>query len=112
MSEQRADRIRPLKAAILKARGDLDPDLRRAAFARAEAWARGTASEQRELPEPLAGFVDKVTRHAYKVWEGDIERLQEAGYSEDAIFEVIVATAVGAGLSRLDIGLTALGRRG
>lgn len=110
MSGQRAQRIRLLEAAILKAQGDLDPDLRRAAFDRAGAWARGTASEESEVPEPLAGFVDKVARHAYKVWEEDIERLQQAGYSEDAIFEAVVATAVGAGLSRLDVGLRALGK--
>lgn len=38
----------------------------------------------------------------------DVAALKVAGYSEDAIFETIVATAVGAGSGRLALGLRAL----
>ncbi len=94
---------------LLAASGDLDPHLRAAAFAQASAAAGhpvdGAAAP---LPEPLAGFVAKVTTEAYRIGDADITRLRDAGYSEDAILEAVLATAVGAGLSRFEIGLTAL----
>jgi alkylhydroperoxidase family enzyme len=56
--------------------------------------------------------VDKVTRNAYKVVDDDIERLRQAGFSDDAILEAVLATAVGAGVARFEIGLDAIaGRR-
>lgn len=50
----------------------------------------------------------KVARHAYTVTDGDIAALREAGYSEDAIFEITLSAAVGAGLARLERGLAVL----
>jgi alkylhydroperoxidase family enzyme len=58
----------------------------------------------------MASYVDKVALHAYKVVDADIEALKAAGYSEDEIFEVTVAVAVGAALERLERGLRALGQ--
>lgn len=60
------------------------------------------------LPGPLAAYVDKVARHAYKVTDGDVAELQRAGHSDDALFEITVAAALGAALYRLDKGLAAL----
>lgn len=37
---------------------------------------------------------EKVTRHAYKVIEEDIQALRDAGCSEDDIFEAIAVTAL------------------
>jgi hypothetical protein len=56
----------------------------------------------------LRPYLQKVSRHAHKVTDGDIERLKAARYSEDAIFELTVSAAVGAGLGRLERGLAAL----
>jgi hypothetical protein len=42
------------------------------------------------------------------VADGDVEALQAAGWSDDALFEATVATAVGEGLRRLAAGLAAL----
>ncbi len=106
-----ADRLGSVRAvadAILGAAGDLTPTLRHAAFARAAAFAGWSQAVSPEFPAPLVKFVEKVARHAYKVTDLDIKALHEAGYSDDAIFETILATAVGAGLSRLEIGLRAL----
>ena len=64
------------------------------------------------MPLPLARFVDKVARAAYEVGDEDVEELRVAGYSDDDIFEAVVSVAVGAGLSRLAIGLAALGQEG
>ena len=61
-----------------------------------------------EIPEALRVYVDKVALHAYKVTDRDIEELKQAGYSEDAIFEITLSAALGAGMSRLERGLAAL----
>lgn len=103
--------VRGLEESILTAPGETDPALRRAIEARsAELGGRseppGTASG--EIPEALRGYVDKVARHAYKVTDRDVEALKAAGYSEDAIFEITLSAALGAGLSRLERGLAAL----
>ena len=46
-----------------------------------------------------------MARHAYRITDDDIARLRSAGYDEDQIFEATVAAAVGAGVSRLELGL-------
>jgi len=56
----------------------------------------------------LATYVKKVALYAYKTTEEDIEALRRAGYSEDAIFEITVSAALGAGMIRLEQGLAAM----
>ena len=50
----------------------------------------------------------KLTEHAYKVTDEDIAALKRAGYSEDQVFEITAATAVGAALLRLETGMRVL----
>ena len=90
-----------LSEAVLETPGDLDPALRRTITA----YAGG---EEAELPEELRTYLDKVARHAYKVVDADLDRLRELGYSEDAIFELTLAAALGAARARLEAGLAAL----
>jgi alkylhydroperoxidase family enzyme len=85
-----------LRYAVLDAPATADAALRRAAYS-----AEG-------LAEPLSGYVEMLRRHAYRVQDHDIERVLDAGYSEDQIFEVTVAAALGAGDARLRAGLSAL----
>jgi|SRR5712664_2995320 hypothetical protein len=85
-----------LTAAVLDTPGETPASLRRAAL------QRGT------LPAPLASYIDKVARHAYKVTDTDVAGLQRAGHSDDALFELTVAAALGAALYRLDKGMAAL----
>ena len=42
--------------------------------------------------------------------DGDVERVRDAGLEDDAIFELTVAAALGAGGERLRVGLSLLGR--
>ena len=56
----------------------------------------------------LQGYVDKVTLHAYKVTDKDMQQLKETGYTEDVILEVTLCAGVGASLARLECGLLAL----
>jgi len=90
-----------LSEAVIETPGDLDPALRRTIAA----YAGG---EEAELPEELRTYLDKVARHAYKVVDADLDRLRELGYSEDAIFELTLAAALGAARARLEAGLAAL----
>ena len=60
------------------------------------------------LPAPVASYVDKVARHAYTVTDADVSALQQAGHSDDSIFEITVAATVGAALYRLERGMAAL----
>jgi alkylhydroperoxidase family enzyme len=72
------------------------------------AQLRAAAQPDRPRPPATADYVDTVLRHAYRVTDAQVETLRAAGLSEDEIFELTVATAVGAGLERLDAGLEAL----
>ena len=91
-----ADVVQRLQDAALGPEGSL-PDETRVALA----TGRG-------VPAELKPYAEKVTRHAYRVVDRDHETLREAGYDDDAIFEITVALALGAGLRRRDVGLAAL----
>jgi hypothetical protein len=69
---------------------------------------RQAAQPDREAPPQLAPYLDKVRRSAYKVTDQDIQALEDAGFSEDVIFEQTVSAAVGAGLERLEAALKVL----
>jgi alkylhydroperoxidase family enzyme len=95
-------------AAVLGTPGDTDPELR-AAVERYAAVLGGRPGDAPELPDDLRAYVEKVARHAYKVTDADVDGLRGAGYSEDAIFELTLAAALGAAQARLSAGLDAMG---
>jgi hypothetical protein len=94
------DRHRPkleaLEAAILHGGGVLPSE------------ARQAAALGERAPEPFAGYVDTIHRHAYRVTDQTVAGLADAGASEDEVFEISVASAYGAARRRLDAGLRAL----
>jgi alkylhydroperoxidase family enzyme len=103
-----AGKIQTLVDSVLNSRGDSDPELRRAVEQRAAAHAGCSSGSDVQLAEELVTYVDKIARHAYKVIDADIEALRDAGYSEDAIFELTLSAALGAGIARLKCGITAM----
>jgi alkylhydroperoxidase family enzyme len=72
------------------------------------AEVRAAAQPDRPAPPIFASYLEKVRLHAYQVTDADVQRLKNAGFSEDKIFEHTVSAAVAAGLERLDAGLQAL----
>jgi hypothetical protein len=105
-----AKAARRLVDAVLGRRGRLDPSRRLLAL-RHGAAATGVVAEPGV--EELGGggeLVDKVARHAYRVSEDDIAAAQRAGYSDDEVFDLIVSTAVGAGMARRALGHSAVDR--
>jgi hypothetical protein len=92
---------RRLVDATLHTPADMEESVRRAVLGRAGGARDG-------VPEVVRTYVDKVANHAYKVTDQDVAALQAAGLSDDGIFEVTVAAAVGAAMHRLQRGMAAL----
>jgi hypothetical protein len=86
---------RALEDAALRGPGETQAKVR-------EAIARGE-----EVPDDLRELVDKIERHAYRVTDEDIAALKQR-YTEDEIFEFVIAASLGASQRRLDAGLRAL----
>ena len=58
-------------------------------------------------PPDLAPLVDKIRNHAHRVTDAEIDALR-ARYTEDQLFEIIVAAALGAAEHRLKRALAAV----
>ena len=107
------EQVENQRRAVLESQGVTERSLRRAVAARAAALGGGLVSEAsseeipEEIPEALRAYVDSVALHAWRITDEDIAALGRE-WSEDEIFEVSVATAVGAGLARLERGLSIL----
>ena len=82
----------------------MTPEARRSALER----AKGIRGAGGDLSPDLTRYVDTVARHAYKVTDADVAALQNSANSDDALFEITVAAAVGAALHRLERGMAAL----
>jgi hypothetical protein len=91
-----AEKVDALRRAVLETPGATDRALREAAF-------RGV-----EVPQPWAHLVELVREASYRVTDADLASLVGAGLSEDAVFEMTLAAALGAAATRLDAGLRAL----
>jgi len=87
-----------LVTAVLETPGATDPASRRRAQA-------GTTDN-----EVFGAYLDKVRQRAYRIVDSDVDALTAAGLSDDVIFEVTVAAALGAAERRLTAGLSLLGQ--
>jgi len=108
MNQQRNANKRRLVEAVLTSPGETDPVLRYTVEAFAAEKGRRPDKQTGTLPVELAAYVNKVALHAYKTTDEDIEALRQVGYSEDAIFEITLSAALGAGMARLESGLFVL----
>jgi alkylhydroperoxidase family enzyme len=82
---------------VLQGDGKAPQEQRAAAFANA-----GVA------PEAVRALIDKVARHAYKVTDEDVAAAKAAGLSEDAIFEIVIAAALGQATRQYEAAMAAL----
>ena len=86
-----ADRYAPLRNAtassLLRGPGAIAPEVRQ------------TIAEGRP-PEALATLVQKIQTRAYTVTDEDLDALR-GRYTEDQLFEIVVAAAFGAARARL-----------
>jgi AhpD family alkylhydroperoxidase len=93
------DAAQNLRHAVLNAPATTDPALRAAAAAGGP------------LPPPWQSYATTVRDASYEITGTDIDRLTAAGHTEDEIFEVTVAAAVGAATRGFDVGRDALGHK-
>jgi hypothetical protein len=104
-------KVQRMVDALEESSGATATSLRRAVIDRAAALEGGGAAPgegEGDVPEEIDGYVKKIALHAYRVTDADIAALKDAGYSEDAILELTLGAALGAGLARMEAGLAAL----
>jgi hypothetical protein len=94
MEDRFASLRKATAAALLDGPATTAPELR-------QAVARATP------PPELIALVDKIRRHAYKVKNSDLDALR-GRYTDDQLFELVVAAAFGAAEERLTAGRRAL----
>jgi hypothetical protein len=93
------DRFEPTRRAL--------EDVVLAGPGRTDAGLRRRVAEGRDVPEELRPLLEKIEHHAYRVTDADVAALQ-VRYSDDELFEIIVAASLGSALARLRAGLRAL----
>ena len=95
-ADRHADRIAALRRAVF----DSDAVTDRA--------TRAGAAIGGDVPASLASYLTKVREASYRITDADVAALRNAGHSEEEIFELTVAAALGAALRSRDAGLRAL----
>ncbi len=108
MSKNQQEHRARLQEAALESSGVTSRSLRQAISRAVAAGGNELALESQAIPAVLHRYLAKLSRHAYQITDADVAALKEHGYSEDAIFELTVSAALGAGLGRLERGLSLL----
>jgi len=90
-----------LERGVLEGSATLTPAMRRAASDHT-LW--------NELPGELRPLLEKIWSSAYRVTDQDVAVLKRS-YDDDALFEIIVACALGAARARFRAGLAALEKK-
>jgi hypothetical protein len=108
MADERLELFQDVMDSILSTPGETPFSLR-AALAQQPALLYGLPVQpDTALPPEIQTYTTKVATNAYKVTDQDIAQLHADGYSEDAIFEITLSVAAGAGMMCLKQGLAAL----
>lgn len=74
----------------------------------AQASQRARAFDHAELPDPLRPLLDKVATESAQVTDADFARAQEAGFTDDQLFELVICAAVGEATRQYEAALAAL----
>ncbi|HET9839926.1 MAG TPA: hypothetical protein VFR84_16990 [Candidatus Angelobacter sp.] len=98
---QRPTTVERVLSSLLESPGQTDTSLRRAVFDRVRL-------RNGKVPENLLVLLGRIADQPWAVNDEDISQALAAGYSEDQLFELILAAATGAGVRRLDAGLRAM----
>jgi hypothetical protein len=75
---------------------------------RASAEQRARAFSNTDVPPPLSALIGKVALRPTEITDADFAAAEAAGFSEDQLFELVVAAAVGQSGRLYDAGLAAL----
>jgi hypothetical protein len=69
---------------------------------------RGRAFSNADLPPPLQTLIGKVTTRPTQVTDADFAAARASGFTEDQLFELVIAAAVGQSARLYEAGLAAL----
>lgn len=75
---------------------------------RASPEQRARAFDNAELPPSLHALIGKVATRPAQVTDADVAAAKAAGFSEDQLFELVIAAAVGRSARLYEAGLAAL----
>jgi hypothetical protein len=75
---------------------------------RASSHLRGRAYSNADLPPPLQTLVGKVATRPTQVTDADFAAARTSGFTEDQLFELVIAAAVGQSARLYEAGLAAL----
>jgi alkylhydroperoxidase family enzyme len=104
MFERYQAKLDRLIHAVLNTSGDTSSALRQTIVARGKGQlGNQTKAMEALVPRQLTEFVDKITFSAYDISDEDVATLHAAGYSDDAILEIIDSASLAAGIGRLEI---------
>ena len=102
------DDVRSLVRRVLTSTAaHASPDARTAVYHYVAALTRNAAPEA-AIPPQAEPYLRKTALYAYKVLDREVDAMRAAGLTIDDIFEMTVTAAVSAGVTRMDIALTAL----
>jgi hypothetical protein len=75
---------------------------------RASREQRARAFSNADLPPPLPALIGKVATRPTQVTDADFAAAKASGFSEDQLFELVIAAAVGQATRLYEAGLAAL----
>ncbi|GHO60017.1 hypothetical protein [Ktedonobacter robiniae] len=110
-AEQQNILYQRLTQSVQTAPGSTTPTLRKALteyVKQASIANEDCIGSESDFPSDLQAYITKVRKYAYKVTDEDIEQLRQAGYNEEAIFEITLSIALGAGTKCLMQGIAAI----
>lgn len=99
--------INQLREAVTSGPATTDA-VRRSSVARRAAAPADAAPSVRGLGDALRAYLDKVAHAPYTITDEQFEALRGSDVSDDELFELTVAAALGAGLARYERGMAAL----
>ena len=104
----------PLQAELEQIRqgeGDCPAELRSAIEARVAGASGGDRSGPTALPDEVAALADTLCADAHGVTDAHIANLKRAGWSEEAIYEMIYVASFAAAVGRMERAVGLLARR-
>ena len=107
MKERYPPKVQKAVSSLLTNPGECTPTLRQAIEAYTNNLSRGEQTDP-AMPDELIPYVHKIIYHAYQITDADVQQIKDAGYSEDAIFEITLCATVGASLARFGAGFSAI----
>ena len=101
-------RVRPPEVELgrqrlLTAEGATDPALRRSVEAFVTAQWEHNRDSAPQIPADLEPYLKKLSLHAYRVTDSDIDALHGSGYTDEMIYEITMVGSIAAALVGLEM---------